>query len=835
MKKHFSKKLLSLFLTIVMALGCFTGALSAYAAQDESDYYDDNLAYNFLGWVETTDEQTLTALLDWVDELLAGTGIKGNYSLNIVVTTINIDYDITSTDGVFSTIDSVMQLFNNTAVNLVLGGDAKSINLKGACKDYASNGSTSTIITRENSTSKEVLLGLFNILYQNTNSYAAESGNYGGGTVIQSFINGTLSLGSTLDALLPSILGNSIYGLIGDLLGMPSGYEDNMVNNIVVYLLKTLVADNYSDQGINNNIDTSSSTYYFKTSDGQQQSLEDWGEDALNNALLDTLIGVDGEYIFGDSGFSLDLQSNAYDQIYNAFVPIFEHTLLPLLGTISVQHSYVNEFTKMYYGYVVSQPGFTVPTTQAEVDSYWTEAGITNWITSNLNDVASYLDGLKDENGEQMFTGLGTRHDDDSFTATCTPQQAKDALVQLFTNLNASRTEDSIDASTLFNKVLYSPVAEALGLETGVLNLNIKDYYFGGYSNIFDMSVLPSGGSIAGNAYGVITELLKAFFPGFTAPAASAAQDLNGIVTETMNCALKLVQYVADNSSTAILSDFYSANGENAVLTESNLESAILPLVKAIIGEIGMAKQIHQETWDKCDDIDGVIFVALQEYLKYVLPDYDYSSLATVGSDGYIDTSLDQYQYMARDAVAYVMQSSVPLMEKDGSQWSTFEKGGTKNGKLVDDSTTLYDLLNKALCYYADNMNIAQLLNLTNYTVSGTSGSDGYESAINLDNTLFENIDNIVNAAFPMLPSLFKEAEGNVNSQELIIDTLVNGIINISDVNTTSYGHGGSYQGISAILANLVYMFTESAPVTKTSVINVVYIFIQDIFNVILG
>ncbi|MCC8015836.1 MAG: hypothetical protein LIO43_00190, partial [Clostridiales bacterium] len=37
------------------------------------------------------------------------------------------------------------------------------------------------------------------------------------------------------------------------------------------------------------------------------------------------------------------------------------------------------------------------------------------------------------------------------------------------------------------------------------------------------------------------------------------------------------------------------------------------------------------------------------------------------------------------------------------------------------------------------------------------------------------------------------------------------------------------------ILANLVYMFTDSAPVTKTSGINVVYSFIQDIFNVILG
>ena len=97
--KSFSKKLLSLLLAALMALSCFTGALSAYAAgmSADSEYTDNYLSSNFLGWVETTDEQTLTALLDWVDGILADncSTIKG--SLNVYVSTI--DYDLTSING----------------------------------------------------------------------------------------------------------------------------------------------------------------------------------------------------------------------------------------------------------------------------------------------------------------------------------------------------------------------------------------------------------------------------------------------------------------------------------------------------------------------------------------------------------------------------------------------------------------------------------------------------------------------------------------------------------------------------------------------------------------
>lgn len=846
--KSFSKKLLSLLLAALMALSCFTGALSAYAAgmSADSEYTDNYLKSNFLGWVETTDEQTLTALLDWVDGILADncSTIKGE--LNVYVA--KIKYDLTSINGALSTVNNVRELLNNTTVKAVLGGDAKNINLGGCLKNYANTGREDVVMTRENSTSKDIIRGIANIIYMNTNDSAKSKNNSknikAGGTVIQQFINGNFSMGNTLDGIVKKAIGGTIYEVLGNALGMPAGYEKNLANNVVAYMLKSKVADDLQKDHVNNTLDTTGPTYFFKDSNGNALSFEQWAADAINKGVLYTLIGLDENYIFSkDSAnndyFSLDLSKTAYEQFYDAFQPIYKHTLVPLIGTISVAHSFVTDFTKMYYNYVTADKAWVAPTTQSQIDSYWTTEKLDAWIAADINTIASYLDGIKetvDGVETQRFPGLGTRDAiTDQFTATCTADDVKAIMQRLFTELNEGRNETEIDPVNLFNKVLYSPIAATWGIQTGVLNLNIKDTYFGGFKNIYDFSVIPENGSVANNVYGLVKSILSYLFPTFNnwAPA-SATQDLDGIVTEFVQSALNLIKFVADSSSSAILADFYAANGADAVLTESNIESAILPLIKMLLNQIGMAKQIHQETLDKCDDVDGIIYVCLEEYLKYVLPDNDYSFLGPVGADGYIDTDITKYQYMARDAVAYVMQNLVPLMEEDGSQWSVFVQGGTTNGALNDSSTTLYDMLNKVVCYYADNMQIAQLLGLTNYGCStAQASSDPYGSAINLSHTLWENIDIIVNKAFPAIPSLLKDGEGNVKSEDLIMKTIVNGIVNIADVNTTQYGR--SKQGVSAIFSNIVYLFIQSAPVKSQAMINVVYDFLQDIFNTIIG
>lgn len=72
--KKFSKKLLALFLAVVMAMTGFAGAMTAFAADSHTPYTDDAVEYNSLGWAVLTDEQVASALLDYADTMLAKFG-----------------------------------------------------------------------------------------------------------------------------------------------------------------------------------------------------------------------------------------------------------------------------------------------------------------------------------------------------------------------------------------------------------------------------------------------------------------------------------------------------------------------------------------------------------------------------------------------------------------------------------------------------------------------------------------------------------------------------------------------------------------------------------------
>ena len=74
--KKFSHKLLALFMAVLMAASCFTGALTAYAdtMSSEKTYADDSIEYNDLAWAILSDEQVATALLDYADLMLSEYG-----------------------------------------------------------------------------------------------------------------------------------------------------------------------------------------------------------------------------------------------------------------------------------------------------------------------------------------------------------------------------------------------------------------------------------------------------------------------------------------------------------------------------------------------------------------------------------------------------------------------------------------------------------------------------------------------------------------------------------------------------------------------------------------
>lgn len=861
----FSKKLISVLLAALMAFSCLSGVMSANAASADVDstLYDNNLAYNFLGWVDATDDQVLDALLDFADDMLSENLGTAKGFMDIKVGTLN--YDLTSVNGLLSTIENVRVILADN--DNLLGGTTESLNLAGQYRTYYSTGGgnnffgTHDVMTRENSTSKEIVRGIFNILYMNSNTFAYRShngntsGTKEGGDTFQQIFNGKLDLGTLEGAIISIVQGqvpnltvteNNVYGIIGGLLGMPKGFQGDLVNNLVVFILNKYIAADYASQGMINTIDTSGTTYYF-VDGGKRLSLEQWAVDAVNKCVLNTLVGADGEYIFKDSGFTLDVNDNFYDGIYGAFVPLFKHTLLPLFSTISLDFNFVTQFTKMYYGYlhglydIKDADGNVIGTAIDATDStklasYWTADRINEWINADYEEIGKYIGAIQtpestEENRVYQFPGMAVFDEKNEVTGLAEgvdAAQVKAAMVTLFESLD--RHSDEIDATKLFSSLLYSPVAEALGIETGVLNLNIKDYYLTGnnISNFFDFSVFTENGNIKSDAYAVLVEMLSFLFPKFTgwAPASGNQQDINNIVSEVIASAGTLIKYVGDSVSPAIFA------GVDAI-TEDNIETAIIPFIRAILCEVDITKQIHEEEWNKCDDLEDMLYVALTEYLKYSMPQYDYTCLVDE-VDGHYNATIEKMLPMARDALAYVMQTSVPITT-DGSdninyRWDVFEKGGTVDGQLKDSSFTAFDMLNSLVVYYATQSGIAELLNVTNYTVYGTTGADGYKSAITTNNTIFENIDIIVKKLFPFVAKWLGVSE--ISSEEFVMGTLVNGVLNISETNTTRFGHGK--KGFSAILYNLVYMFTDSA-IMQDKAIPTVYGILKDLLDVVLG
>ena len=222
----FSKKLLALFLAILMAMSCFTGALTAFASSKD-DYHDLNVTANFLNWAELTDDDTAEALLDWADSILRGVDLPLNLDIKIA----SINGRIDSVDGLLNIIkqaSDVIEQYKGT-----LGGDIKNVNLT-AINDLKTNSDTlaaSGVGYRSCNDAKDIVLTVAKLLHANSN-------NVTGKNIIRQFLIGEFNIGTLLKTFLPMFIGTSdIYQLIGDLLDLPSGYKSNMVYNIVQTLI----------------------------------------------------------------------------------------------------------------------------------------------------------------------------------------------------------------------------------------------------------------------------------------------------------------------------------------------------------------------------------------------------------------------------------------------------------------------------------------------------------------------------------------------------------------------------------------------------------------------
>ena len=168
MKTKFSKKLLALFLAVVMALTAFSGTLSAFAATADPDYHDDNITANPLGWIELQDEQTCAAVLDYIDQMLAGMDQEIVIYFNATVLVINIQGRLDSVSGLLDIVDQFDQLIDDNGSVLGMAGDLGSVDLS-ALGDlpYNSNYNESQCgkAYRERNSAKEILTALFKTLY----------------------------------------------------------------------------------------------------------------------------------------------------------------------------------------------------------------------------------------------------------------------------------------------------------------------------------------------------------------------------------------------------------------------------------------------------------------------------------------------------------------------------------------------------------------------------------------------------------------------------------------------------------------------------------------------
>ena len=787
--RKFSKKLLSLLLAVLMTVSCFTGAVSAYAqTSSETKYHDDSLKYNFLAWVEMTDEQTATALLDYLDTVLAGVALPVDIEQNIVIANISIHGKLDSVNGIFDLIAQIEPLINSYGGLL---GEAKNVNIKQCFVDRQhhdySKGSKD-IVSRENTSSKDILMRVVELVNANFN-------DIDGLNVIKNFVRGKISLGAASSFV-------DVYKEIGKLLGMSGSWQNNMVYNIVKQLLVNAFyipdsADHTAAMG---------------------KKIEQIACDLLNTKVFDTIIAYDTTLMFKEANFKLNVTDNLNDKAVEAFKIVWEHTLEPLIGTIAYDHF---GYTRAFYDYI-NKDNKNVETFKGVTKETATVEKVTEWINSADFDTA--FPALKDIKTVDEFKKV---YDFDRTTLGEDENQWK-----------------NIDSVHLFNKVVYDPLAAALGVETGVLNLGIK-FEYGSWQNfVKEFTALNIGSgtkytTIANTANDFIAELASKVFikgcPELTMN--SAADSYNSIVPNV----LKVVQYVADATDKNILNKFYTDKGQGTALTETNVEEAMVPflisVLKASLEGFGLINMIHDSEWNACATAEDVAFVCLKENLSFSFPDRDYSVLpgATIDPETgkYAATLEDTLLPMCRDAIAYVIGSYVPIDMNgtaEGGRFKVPEKVETYE-EQVKNKTTVFDIFNYVVCYYAADNNVGSLL--------GFHGAGAGHEKVSRSNTLWKNIDIIANGLLPQLGQLFgvTGSDGTyttgtkIDSKALIYDGVIKGVLNIADQKSLD---GESFGGISYFI-NMMGKAFSSPIFTKETALKVVYDLLKNLFNFVLS
>lgn len=880
----FARKVVALFLAVLMSLTCFSGAISAFAAEEERrSYYDEQLAYNYMAWVEATDEQTAEALFDWADEHLSelATSLLGSdhlsFNINIIGKNIGIDGYLDSIDGLLNIIAQANKIVND--YKGLIGGNVGDISL-GAINDLTpSTQQTSPYMVskckksyRANYTAKQILMKVMKIVYENAYD---SNGSNPPNNVVGAFLKGQMSLG-----LAESFIGGNVYSLLKDPLGMWDGYQSNLVYNIVSNLIITNV-DWFTEAektSYLNDIKSSSRTHawnfdkvfvkvlnekllqnisvlvnyptYYTAGDGNRYNetsytrMRDGKVQDPNLKYSDQYKDDNGVpmnvYLFqyGDEKLELKLSDNLFSFSFRALKLAWNTVLKDTLSTLHVINGdmYEHDFDNKFF--------------------YWAEENI-GWDYKNWK--SNYSQANVNAWAQAVYADYGDK------SAEAFLKRVKTSLVQS-RNVVADATNSwrDIDSSMLFAKMRYNPLADLyFNIPTGPINLyfeqtgtpSINAFFsqeYGKYTSIFD------------GFNNALVAIVDDFFPqsnnvGYTKKDGTfvavnhptLATTKSGANAATITDALvpnvlKMVEYTANATDANLLNKLYATMGvseadiiKSQTLSEDNFESAMVPFLIAGLQNVSLIDQIHPEKWDVCADFESVGIVVLDEYLSNILPDKDYSALwrvtdgkIVVGTvkdqDGDGDADLvDTVLLMGRDVAAFWLQTVVPVRDKNGNAWDVTKKA-------VTDSLTIFDILNSILCNYASADQFADKTYGTSAaTILGVCDGVG-NCKVTMKNSVWTNIDVIANKFFPILGRIQYGTTSGFNSKDLLWNDVIAGLADISNKSMHKSGKAG--------ISNLVQRFltmASSSPISNNDGqvgFNVMaYNFIADAANSLFG
>lgn len=887
--KKFSHKLLALFMAVLMAASCFTGALTAYAdtMSSEKTYADDSIEYNDLAWAILSDEQVATALLDYADLMLAEYGPQIDKLLENLPSSITqyITWDSNSrtlklnafnlvkkdipvrthsVDEIFFTLRGVADLLNQYG-NLL--GDAGSLNFKAvATKDWN--------ITRETASSTDILRSVIGI-FQNL------SCDYNGTDILGKVLRGEFTLGT-----LGNIANLDVYKIIGNLLGFTDTkyktnlvynvaqnlifqytnwyteeeinnfknnpatwvYDDQLINKLTTELLdkiSVLVTYNqeYTDADSQTAIQDTSATRYLKIKAEMNAS-------GTNYATAAAKLGYDPNLIYSDE--FKDDEGNPLNVLLFAYGAPDENGYATASTTMVTLKATDNLFD---FGYKALDLAWDT-VLKGTVKLLHVNDGFDKGHGANFDNNYYYFFDQKGEwNHNDVAANYAPAKLDQWANAVYKDYKfdsAKDFLDYVKKTVTYDRTaaENStgswkdIDATRLFAKLRYSPLADyGFNVKTGPINLYFAETGTPNLDKFFSESYSKYSSMVAGFNDALVAAV-KDLFPQRdnvigTRPEMTEtgnfktidAAAIKSIVSTLVGNACKMVQYTADATDKNILKAFHDKY-PGADLTEKNLEEAMIPMLVACIGQVNLGagkleKIIHPSDWDGCKDAEAVAYVCLKEYLSYSMPNKDYSKLVTVGSDGTINATLKgTILPMARDAVAYVIEAYVPLEDKNGNTWKT-------ESAAVDSTTTLFDLLNSVVCYYGGDHAMQKDVNKGERAMGvgallGICDQNG-NSLITTKNTLWENINAIANKLMPVLGTLQGTGYAHFNSEELIWNNIVLSFLDIGKENSKT-----GLCGISNFL-NQLFTIVSAEPIQKTSIVVTIYDLLKDLINGLFG